>query len=712
MMQLFLNNELVDIFGNETIVGSYATNELGDLKTRQGVYSNTFTIPFTNRNRNVMQSAEIVTSLTRRPYQRLHARIDVNGVPVVIGWAVIVSASRSEYEVQVIGGNAEWYNSINDLSLQDLNLDEFNHIFYPTDIDNSRLNNTNWTDGYVYPNVEYGRTFKPNTTASWQVTRPGMYGKYLLKKILNGAGFQPVGEWWDNNVLLFDPTGIVDSAGNAADKFASFIPFCSLFRRNKDYSLRNSFELNTISLLYPTGSEPWFPFFSIQFNNIVSNPSNGWVGLHPTTLYPTILDQGTYTFNFIVDLNVISTTTTFQFVVYYIDQSGTQTFQNAYGTPITVLTGNPQVLNITMTFNCNPTSIIIVPVWTDGSITINDITIELIDAVVNDDQDDNYLDISEDFPFVTLNSTLPDIKQVDFLKWYIQKFNLIFTTDNQTGYINFVTLDDVIGNLPNSYNWSQKLDLMQEPVVSFIVGDYGQRSYFKDLRDEENDYTKDNKSYLEGSIDIDDENLESEVTIYETEFSPVFRQNDSFNGFIRLGYVPKYKLLDETLTSYDPNDLSNFEELDGEPYMGLLRFEPYNLTIYSGLTPLTDEPAVHGDRITWAKIIPEYYQSLQSLLNYSKIVTCLIRLDESDINTLDFTRPVWIDYFGAYFYINKINQFDFTSRQSTEVELIKINYDYDAGEGFGYDVQSGVLSLENFEFIQLENNNLLLLENG
>lgn len=708
MMQLFLNNELVDIFGNETIVGSYATNELGDLKTRQGVYSNTFTIPFTNRNRNVMQSAEIVTSLTRRPYQRLHARIDVNGVPVVIGWAVIVSASRSQYEVQVIGGNAEWYNSISDLSLQDLNLDEFNHIFYPTDIDNSRINNTNWTDGYVYANVEYGRTFKPNTTASWQVTRPGMYGKYLLKKILNGAGFEPVGNWWDNNVLLFDPTGIVDSAGNAADKFASFIPFCSLFRRNRDYSLRDSFKANNVTMI-PSSLVP--PYDYATFNTVISYPSNGWIGIHPNTLLPTVLDQGLYTFNYELDLNVTIGTIGFQLQVFYIDQSGTQTFLNAYPSGIPLAVGN-HIVNITMNFNCNPTEFYIIPVYIGaGILTVNDITIELIDAVINDDQDDDYLDISEDFPFVTLNSTLPDVKQVDFLKWYIQKFNLIFTTDNQTGYINFVTLDDVLGNLPNAYNWSKKLDLMQEPVVSFIVGDYGQRSYFKDLRDEENDYTKDNTNYLEGAINIDDENLSAEVTIYETEFSPVFRQSNSYNDTIRLGYVPKYKVLDETLANYDPNDLSNFEELDGEPYMGLLRFEPYHLVPFTGLSTLTEAPAVHGERITWAKIIPEYYQSLQSLLNYSKIVTCLIRLDESDINTLDFTRPVWIDYFGAYFYINKINQFDFTSRQSTEVELIKINYDYDAGEGYGQDVLTNLVWLQNFEFILTENDNFLTLEN-
>lgn len=709
-MQLFLNNELVDLYGNETIVGSYATNELGDLKSRQGVYSNTFSIPFTNRNRTVIQSAEVVTSTTIRPYQRLSARINVNGVPVVIGWGIITSASRSGYEIQVIGGNSEWYAELTDASLQDIDLNEFNHIFYPTDIDNSRINNIDWSDGYVYPNMEYGRTINPNglINQEWYLQRPGMYGKYLFKRIINSVGFEPTGEWWNNNPLLFDPTGIVDSAGTAVDKFASFVPFSGLFRRDRNYDLRNQFKADTTidQILYQPNT-----FTEIFFDNIITYPTNGWQGLNPNVSNRIcILDSCRLTFNVNINLtNLGGPAQLVELVMIYTDTDGNQNTYDFFLPPLNLIT--TYNLNTTVTLDINPSNIRFNLVNTTNTQDIQidaGATFEIISYEPLELSDDE-LNITPAFPFVTLNTTLPDVTQVDFLKWYIQKFNLIFNTDNQTGLIDFLTLDDVIANLPNAYDWSLKLDLMSEPVVSFIVGDYGQKSYFKDVRDEENNYTKDNTIYLEGTININDENLDKEVTIYETEFSPIYRESDTYNGFFRMGYVPKYRLYDETLTGYDPNDNANFEELEAAPYMGLLRFEPYNQINITGLTPLTDAPAVHGERITWNKIIPEYYQSLQSILNYSKIVTCLIRLDETDINGLDFSRPVWIDYFDSYFYINKINQFHFTDRASTEVELIKINYDYFTGSTTGEIINNNIMT-ENLDYIITENNDYLKIE--
>lgn len=709
-MQLFLNNELVDLYGDETIVGSYATNELGDLKSRQGVYSNTFSIPFTNRNRTVIQSAEVVTSTTIRPYQRLSARINVNGVPVVIGWGIITSASRSGYEIQVIGGNSEWYAELTDASLQDIDLNEFNHIFYPTDIDNSRINNIDWSDGYVYPNMEYGRTIKPNglIDQQWYLQRPGIYGKYLFKRIINSVGFEPTGEWWNNNPLLFDPTGIVDSAGNATDKFASFIPFCSLFRRNKNYEFRKYFELKIPADIFaPTLGN----YFEIQYSQIIDYPTLGWQGYNPNNTYITLHDSGSYEFVYYYEFTNLDALNFGQVDIRwtYNDVGGNTVVYNFPSIPL-----NPSQNDFiagSLFLNMGASNLI-VEIQVSTITQIEDTTkLEMTNFIPIDDQNDEELNITPNFPFVTLNTTLPDLTQVDFLKWYIQKFNLIFNTDNQTGLIDFLTLDDVIANLPNAYDWSIKLDLISEPVVSFIVGDYGQKSYFKDVRDEENNYTKDNTIYLEGTININDENLDKEVTIYETEFSPIYRESDTYNGFFRMGYVPKYRLYDETLTGYDPNDDANFEELEAAPYMGLLRFEPYNQINITGLTPLTDAPAVHGERITWNKIIPEYYQSLQSILNYSKIVTCLIRLDETDINGLDFSRPVWIDYFDSYFYINKINQFHFTDRSSTEVELIKINYDYYTGSTTGEVViiDNNIMT-ENLDYIITENNDYLKIE--
>jgi len=46
-------------------------------------------------------------------------------------------------------------------------------------------------------------------------------------------------------------------------------------------------------------------------------------------------------------------------------------------------------------------------------------------------------------------------------------------------------------------------------------------------------------------------------------------------------------------------------------------------------------------------------------------------LDEQDIADLDFTVPVWIEWHQAFFYVNRINQYQ-GSETPCLVELLKL----------------------------------------
>jgi hypothetical protein len=63
---------------------------------------------------------------------------------------------------------------------------------------------------------------------------------------------------------------------------------------------------------------------------------------------------------------------------------------------------------------------------------------------------------------------------------------------------------------------------------------------------------------------------------------------------------------------------------------------------------------------------------LSDVLNRLKVVSVPIRLNASDINQLDFTRPVYIKHFNAYFYISAIKAYTPTNNESTTVELVKL----------------------------------------
>lgn len=68
--------------------------------------------------------------------------------------------------------------------------------------------------------------------------------------------------------------------------------------------------------------------------------------------------------------------------------------------------------------------------------------------------------------------------------------------------------------------------------------------------------------------------------------------------------------------------------------------------------------------------IERYYASLLKLLQDARTLKVQMYLDVMDIYELDFFTPVYIDYFGAFFYISKIN--NFIAGRLTTVELVKL----------------------------------------
>ena len=54
----------------------------------------------------------------------------------------------------------------------------------------------------------------------------------------------------------------------------------------------------------------------------------------------------------------------------------------------------------------------------------------------------------------------------------------------------------------------------------------------------------------------------------------------------------------------------------------------------------------------------------------SKLMTCNVYLDKQKIQELDFSIPIQVD--GSIFKLNKVNDFDMNTDQTTKVELLKI----------------------------------------
>ena len=71
-------------------------------------------------------------------------------------------------------------------------------------------------------------------------------------------------------------------------------------------------------------------------------------------------------------------------------------------------------------------------------------------------------------------------------------------------------------------------------------------------------------------------------------------------------------------------------------------------------------------------IIETYYSELLYTMDKFRMIKVRLNLTSADIAQLDFGKYVYIDYFRAYFIINKIDQFNPLNNETTEVELIRV----------------------------------------
>lgn len=134
---------------------------------------------------------------------------------------------------------------------------------------------------------------------------------------------------------------------------------------------------------------------------------------------------------------------------------------------------------------------------------------------------------------------------------------------------------------------------------------------------------------------------------------------------------PRVLFLNKVDSSTFPNTTDGIEFFSAPSTVN--NFPEGNQTVTTNI-PLTwfiDKS--HANNLGFAdSLIADYYGSILDLVERYKKVTVGIRLNAVDINRLDFTKPVFIQYFNAYFYINKINGYQPGDNNSTEVELVKI----------------------------------------
>ena len=220
------------------------------------------------------------------------------------------------------------------------------------------------------------------------------------------------------------------------------------------------------------------------------------------------------------------------------------------------------------------------------------------------------------------------------------------------GSVRIFNFEKLYQSVSSRVDWSSKL--VESNQMGFQQGDYAQKNIIK---------LKDNSEELvsadEALFIIQDTSLKGIKELFELGFSTgrSLTYNVDLNIVIPTIVVATYSE-DKT-------------EFIGSPTQIYEHYLFQEMIIKDGIDYLSNELQIKLAKINpLQSIVDNNYKSLQKILNNAKILTLKFNLSIIDIAKLDFYTPVYLEQFGAYFYVNKVS--NYVVGNTTTVELIKL----------------------------------------
>lgn len=319
---------------------------------------------------------------------------------------------------------------------------------------------------------------------------------------------------------------------------------------------------------------------------------------------------------------------------------------------------------------------------------------------------------------IPIKDNLPEMTQYDFFKSYLQMYGLLADAEPYEKILTVRGFDTVIGNKENYIDWSDKY-VDRTGIIYRTIGDYGKVNIlkYKEVSRSKNDtgnvqLTEEqaedlfNKSIIifyraletdtedeyavnlidttfpsgmysystysslvddddllvkdEGYFEIDNDSLEAEKEIIELPFDACEVYGETDNDDTPFSYV-KFRDVEE-------NIIKTYEKPRICEVVGDYKFNILGTGEANRIGVMM--PVATRGRIGASALI-ENYNDIETILNDIRYVQDVeFALSSYDIEKFSPFIPVWVEKFGAFFYVNKINNFQIG--KLTKVDLIKI----------------------------------------
>lgn len=605
IQELYINGQQVDLDQSTEVVLEYKSNILGDISKIEGSHSYSITLPKTRRNLRILQDPGNPARNADTVRRYLNARYYRNGIDLFGDCrAVILSVSADGIDIaltmQGLRSLAAWSEA--GKSIKELYRSE------SIDWRSVSAYESMLTMGEGIARLNIGASVDQVESIFYP---PAISLHTLFSKIMSATGIQ--------NYSM--PGAVLQ------DLRQLFVPFIDIIGTR--YHLQNA------AHAVATGKrEPARDAVHLDFSDFDVTPDpNGWNTNAEVFRVPEGSDTFLMSLYTMMPAGTFKTSGTAYFRIMGDDDNGRAT--ELYIEPIQVNADGSALLSYVGTRTLDVAGYI--RIWVEVSNTEA--------GVHTSDYENAYTFLFQGQKAIRdqsllINRNLPDIKQLDLLKFICTYYGLAIVPVGIDG-LSFVPYSVLAANKAGAVDWSDKLigenTESQRGTVGFALSDFAQVNTISWTEDDGLGYTP-----LKGTLNVEDSTLADSKELVKLPFAASYRDN---YPIFSAEYDDEEETYDVTVNSLKPRI---FRLLDQDGSAALF---------FTGDLALPSR-------------IQEYYKEYQDIIRQPITQTVNCRLDERDLKNLDFTRPVYFQQFGQYYAVESVRTSNNTD--ICEIRIIQI----------------------------------------
>lgn len=644
--ELFINGSYIELSDTSKIGITFQCNDISNLATRNGDFSNEFSVPKTKNNQIALAFCSGLNSNSNVPYSRNAVRYIQNGIDVVPNGFATVTAYDGGYKIQIVSGNVNIFDLMADRTMNELDFISFEDYWNLTNVVASNSN----TDGIIFPIIDYNGMNAANRVVDSRRLLPAVWAKTILSKIFEKIEYTFSGDFlteeFENLILPLATDNGLSDFFIAINSDQNFTPDTSSFDWNeigvldvKTLDLNNNWQYGPPISGTPSVNNTW------KFIADVTSDHTFDIGLPYTSTLGLGNPAEIISIAFFHGLNIIHQEDVVAGSSGTLVFSATEYLYVGDRVQISVKTPNQG-------YNANTITFLV------GSYL----------NIVRKQVSDHTLYAS----VMPISINLPKIKQSDFIKIICQLYNLSFQTNPFTKNVVFHSFKKISDNIPIAKNWSEKMDVKQAVSIEYTIGNYAQSNIFQYKSDES---VNNGVQQHSGVLSVNNENLPISQVIVEFPFAET--EMTTKLGGLDVPYINKYNLISDF---FDLTTEPRLLYLDKQATLSgvAIKYTDGAFALYESTNiPLCYFVLSGRKNLGWNNnLLENNYQELQSVLTDVKKLTASFKLNATDVSDLDFSIPIFLDVqtpkmqINGYFYLNKIT--NFMSGQLCKCELIRL----------------------------------------